>query len=275
MRRRWVLGLLLGGLLLAALWGGVVGEQSHLLLPFLRQDTTWQAIQQRGLWRVGLDPSFPPFELLDATGKVVGYDVALAEALAASWGGRVEIVAVGFDSLPDTLKAGKIDSIVSAYPFDERLTQDFLFSTPYFEAGLRVAVQAGSPIGRLADLSGRAVGVEWGSLGDMVARRLQREGMEMRLRSFETPEQVLAALLDQQAVDAVLVDNVSLRQAQASGLPLVAVGDVLESIPYVIVLPLQATDLQQQVEAALQQLKSSGTLAELEEHWFSGQPAVK
>jgi polar amino acid transport system substrate-binding protein len=99
--------------------------------------------------------------------------------------------------------------------------------------------------------------------------------MEMRLRSFETPEQVLAALLDQQAVDAVLVDNVSLRQAQASGLPLVAVGDVLESIPYVIVLPLQATDLQQQVEAALQQLKSSGTLAELEEHWFSGQPAVK
>ena len=150
-----------------------------------------------------------------------------------------------------------------------------MFSTPYFEAGLRVAVQAGSPIGRLADLSGRAVGVEWGSLGDMVARRLQREGMEMRLRSFETPEQVLAALLDQQAVDAVLVDNVSLRQAQASGLPLVAVGDVLESIPYVIVLPLQATDLQQQVEAALQQLKSSGTLAELEEHWFSGQPAVK
>ena len=114
MRRRWVLGLLLGGLLLPALWGGVVGEQSHLLLPFLRQDTTWQAIQQRGLWRVGLDPSFPPFELLDATGKVVGYDVALAEALAASWGGRVEIVAVGFDSLPDTLKAGKIDSIVSA-----------------------------------------------------------------------------------------------------------------------------------------------------------------
>jgi polar amino acid transport system substrate-binding protein len=109
----------------------------------------------------------------------------------------------------------------------------------------------------------------------MVARRLQREGMALRLRSFETPEQVLAALLDQQAVEAVLVDNVSLRQAQARGLPLVAVGEVLESIPYVIVLPLQAVELQQQLEAALQQLRASGTLAELEERWFSGQPAVQ
>mgnify|MGYP000002901294 CR=1 FL=1 len=66
-------------------------RQVEMLLPFLRRDATWQAIQQRGVWRVGLDPSFPPFEMLDAEGTPIGFDVALAQALAESWGVRVEI----------------------------------------------------------------------------------------------------------------------------------------------------------------------------------------
>lgn len=239
------------------------------ILPFLRRDTTWHAIQQRGAWRVGLDPSFPPFEMLDATGAVVGYDVALAHALAETWGLRAEIVAVGFDSLPDALKAARIDSVISAYPYDERLTQDFLFSTPYFDAGLRIAVRTGSTIRALTDLSGQRVGVEWGSLGDMVGRQLQRDGMEIILQPFDAPDVLIAALVENRDVDAILVDNVSLRQAQGAGLPLVAVGDPLESIPYVIVMPRRAHDLYQNVETSLQQLIQNGTLAELEMRWLT------
>lgn len=249
----------------------LTAEQGAALLPFLRRDYTWQAIQQRGVWRVGLDPSFPPFEMLDAAGAPVGYDVDLAHALAATWGVRAEIVAVGFDSLPDTLKTGKIDSIVSAYPYDERLTEDFRFSAPYFDAGLRIAVPIDSPIRTLTDLTGRRLGVEWGSVGDMIGRRLQREGMEMTLSPFETPDELVAALLDAQQVEAILVDNVSLRQAQAAGRPLRAVGAPLESVPYVIVMPHRANELQEQVADSLQTLQTRGVLAALEERWFGAQ----
>ncbi|MFO7631042.1 MAG: transporter substrate-binding domain-containing protein, partial [Caldilinea sp.] len=68
----------------------------------------------------------------------------------------------------------------------------------------------------------------------------------------------------------ILVDNVSLRQAQAAGLPLVAVDAPLESIPYVIVMPRRALDLQQQIEASLRSLRTNGKLADLEDRWFSG-----
>jgi len=255
---------------------GVVGaawllddRRAESLLPFLRRDTTWQAIQQRGAWRVGLDPSFPPFEMLDAAGTPIGYDVALAQVLAQTWGVRAEIVAVGFDSLPDALKTGQIDSIVSAYPYDERLTQDFLFSSPYFDAGLRIGVRSGSMIRELTDLSGRRVGVEWGSLGDMIGRRLQRDGLDITLQPFDAPDDLIAALIVNRDVDAVLIDNVSLRQAQASGAPLLAVGEPLESIPYVIVMPRRAHELQRQLEASLQQLIVDGELAELETRWFA------
>ncbi|HHY57580.1 MAG TPA: amino acid ABC transporter substrate-binding protein [Chloroflexi bacterium] len=249
----------------------LTAEQSASLLPFLRRDATWQAIQQRGVWRVGLDPSFPPFEMLDANGAPVGYDVDLAHAVAATWGVRAEIVAVGFDSLPDTLKTGKIDSIVSAYPYDERLTQDFRFSAPYFDAGLRIAVPIDSPIRALTDLTGRQVGVEWGSLGDMVGRRLQRNGMAMTLTPFETPDALIGALLDTRQVEAILLDAVSLRQAQGRGLSLRGVDAPLESVPYVIVMPQRAYALQEQVAASLQQLQARGELAKLEERWFGAQ----
>ncbi len=273
MRRRllWIAGVV-GVIAVTGLVWWAMMRPEGALLPFFRRDATWQSIQQRGVWRVGLDPSFPPFEMLDDSGLPTGFDVALAYRLADAWGVRAEIVAVGFDSLPDTLKAGRIDSIVSAYPYDERLTQDFLFSTPYFDAGLRIGVRDGAMIREMTDLSGRHVGVEWGSLGDMVGRRLQREGMELTLTPFDTPDELIAALLESQSVDAILIDNVSLRQAQAAGAAIDAVGAPLESIPYVIVMPRRAFELYEQLEKSLQQLKSTGELASLEDRWFSGNP---
>ena len=68
--------------------------------PLLSQkDATWLAMEQRGTWRVGMDPSFPPFELLDAEGRPVGYDVDLAREIAGQWGLELEIVAVGVRQL--------------------------------------------------------------------------------------------------------------------------------------------------------------------------------
>jgi ABC-type amino acid transport substrate-binding protein len=76
-------------------------------------------------------------------------------------------------------------------------------------------------------------------------------------------------LTETDAVDAILIDNVLLRQAQASGLPLHAVDAPLESVPYVIVTPRRADALQRRLEISLQQLKTDGRLDELEYRWFA------
>ena len=49
-------------------------------------DKTWLTMQERGSWRVGMDPSFPPFETLDGEGAPVGYDVDLAREIAGNVG---------------------------------------------------------------------------------------------------------------------------------------------------------------------------------------------
>ncbi len=94
--------------------------------------------------------------------------------MAAAWGVQVEIVPIGFDSLLDVLQAGQIDSVVSALPYDERMTKDIAYSTPYFEAGIRLMVRADSTLAGAEQLTNQTVAVEWGSMGDMIGRRLQR-----------------------------------------------------------------------------------------------------
>jgi ABC-type amino acid transport substrate-binding protein len=269
-RRTWWLlcGLGIVVVLAVVLWLAWPDGNSPLGVLF-RRDQTWQSMQARGTWRVGVDPSFPPFEQLDGAGTPIGYDIDLAQRLAAEWGLKVEVVAIGFDSLVDALRAAKIDSIVSAYPYDPRLTRDVAFSTPYFDAGLRLVVRNGSTISNVMELAGKQVAVEWGSAGDMAGRQLQRKGVALTLVPFETPQEAVQALLTDPAVNALLVDNVTLRQAQGQGITIEGVGAPVESNPYVVVAPSRATDLQRQIDTTLAKFRQDGTLAGLEQKWFA------
>lgn len=239
-----------------------------LLRLFSRQDQTWQAMQARGTWRVGMDPSFPPFQSLDERGEPVGYDVDLARAMAREWELEAEIVPLGFDSLLDALHAGRIDSVVSALPYDPRATRDYAYSPPYFEAGIRLAVRADSTLTNTETLSGMRLATEWGSMGDMVGRRLHRADETVEVVPFETPDEAIESLLQDASIDGLLIDNVALRQAQGEGAALVAVGPALEGNAYVIAAPQRATTLQRHIEETVTAFIHSGTLDELETRWF-------
>jgi ABC-type amino acid transport substrate-binding protein len=85
---------------------------------------------------------------------------------------------------------------------------------------------------------------------------------------FETPAEAAQAVLQQPGIDGLLLDNVSLRQAQGQGASLVAVGPALEGNAYVIAMPLRATTLQAQIGETLARLRADGTMAQLEDAWF-------
>jgi ABC-type amino acid transport substrate-binding protein len=109
-------------------------------------------------------------------------------------------------------------------------------------------------------------------MGDMVGRRLEREGVTLELVPFETPTDAVAALTSDRSIAALLIDHVSLREAQGQGAAIVAVGPALEGNPYVIVSPLRAYDLEEQIAATLAQFQADGTLAALEARWFGPLP---
>ena len=56
-------------------------------------DDTWDRVREAGVLRVGMDASFPPFEMIAADGTLVGFDVDLARELGRRLGVEVQFVA--------------------------------------------------------------------------------------------------------------------------------------------------------------------------------------
>ena len=261
-----VLGLGLVGLLVVA----AAGLATRAVLA--DRDPTWERIRQSGVWRVGMDPSFPPFENLDgATGQPVGLDVDLANAIASRWGVRVEIVGVGFDELLDAVTAYRVDSAISALPVVEHRTREVAFSAPYVEAGVLLVAPRENAIAKSEDLAGRRLAAEWGSAGDAQARALQREfGGNLTLVLRESPDLALQAVLDGEA-DAAAVDAVSLALFAAGKDRLITIGEPLQSEPYVIVVPAHAPKLLAAINETLADLAADGTLAAIQARWLEGE----
>lgn len=263
-QRRWLpvtLGLLLLVTVVVALALGA-------------QDRSLDTIRNLGVLRVGLDPSFPPFESLDATGQVMGYDVDLAQALAARWGVRLQIEPIGFDGLLDAIWAGRVDMVISALPLEPRLTRDLAYSQPYFDGGLFLVTRGDDTAIRQAnDLADRRLAVEWGSDADAQGRQLRTRLPGLQLVSLQTPAEALAAV-QSGAADAALVDGVTARQfvAHDPDAALRIVETPVVSAPYVIAMPARARALQRAVDEALQAMRADNSLARLEARWFAGQP---
>lgn len=237
---------------------GVIGRQ---------RDETWSRIQRDGVMRVGLDPSFPPFEV-DNAGQIVGYDVDLAWALAERWGVTVQLVPLSFDGLIDGLLAEQYDVIISAYPYDPRLTQDVAYSEPYFNAGQVLVVRAGEgAISGMDDLAGRRLAVEWGSGGDLEARRLAQRLSGLEIMPFETPYAALDGLRAGQA-DAALVDAVSAFGYIGEPGGVRATGEPLTDERYIIAVRPDSRRLLEEIDSALTDFRQAGMFEELRDRWF-------
>ena len=238
--------------------------------------------------RVGLDPSWPPFEYVDGTsGEVAGLDVDLARAIGRELGVEVAFVVSGWEGLYGALYAGQFDAIVSALPYDPWRTQEALYSISYFDAGPVIVAHAaasevdepapGLPaIEQARDLAGRTVHVEYGAEGDVQARRLQKRWGSLEIETHETAAAALEAAAEQPG-SAAIVDAVSARlyiRARAEealaheGRRLRIVGEPLYQELYVVAVHPGARSLQAAIDQALIRLRESGELDALLDRWL-------
>lgn len=118
--------------------------------------------------RVGMDLSYPPFEMQDKAGNPDGVGVRLAEALAAKLGRPLKIVPMEFSGLIPALKTGNVDLILSSMTATDERRQSIDFSTPYAFTGLALLVRKDSDIQSIEDLKkpGRSVTAKAATTGE-------------------------------------------------------------------------------------------------------------
>ena len=95
-------------------------------------DTVWANIEKTGVIRVGTDPSWPPYEQIDnSTGKIVGFEVDLTNAVAAQLNLTVQWQSVSFDDIITSVQQNKLDMGVSGFSVTADRLQQVSFTMPH------------------------------------------------------------------------------------------------------------------------------------------------
>ena len=220
--------------------------------------------------KVGTEPTFPPFEYMDeATGEIDGFDIALITAMAEKAGYTVEIMNVGFDGLVPALQSGNINIIASGMSITPERAESVTFTEPYIDAGLIIAVKADNQdINGEADLAGKIAAVQIGTTGADKANELKDAGLLKEVKTYNTIDVAFLDLANG-AVDCVINDApVTEAYMSKNADKIKTVGDVLVSDQYGFAVAKENTDLAEELNTALKQLKEEGTFDKFVSEYF-------
>lgn len=219
---------------------------------------------------IGSDTAYPPFEFVNEDNEIVGFDVDLLMAICEKVNCSVTFQTTGFDGIFAALAAGEFDAVASAVTITPERAEVIDFTRPYLNAGQIVTTRVDSDIAGPEDLTGKTIGVQLGTTGDIQAGNLTEDEAIQR---FQTIDLAMTALA-QGDIDAVIADaptSLDIVFKQFSD-QLKLVGLPFTEEYYGIGVRQETPEITAAFDAAITALIEDGELAELAETW--GIPAT-
>ena len=158
------------------------------------------------VYRVGMNAAFAPFGSIDTSGKIVGFDADIMQAVADQAGIKIVWVNTPWEGIFSTLANADIDIIASGVTITDERKQSMLFSDPYFEAKQVILVSPGKKIASPDDLKqANRVGVTAGTSADTIMQKMLGKNSHAIVRFESLP--LLLKEVDDGGVDAAVGDN--------------------------------------------------------------------
>jgi polar amino acid transport system substrate-binding protein len=236
-----------------------------------------EEIKARGKIIVAIDPTFAPFEFTDASGKIVGYDPDILEAIAADWGVAIEYQVMAFPSIIPSIIAGSVDMAGSALNPSAERAKKIDFTIPFASSVvvvMKLKENTSVKSSRIDDLSGLTCTVKQVTHPEKMMKAQNKElkakgAQTVKLMSLDTVEQTIAALVAKR-VDCLVDTKVVLVETMAAhpDLPIEIVGEIGGRTFITWGLNKNKPELTNALNEAIRKLKSDGTLSELQMKYF-------
>ncbi len=138
--------------------------------------------------RFGVDPTFAPFESVDAQGNLVGFDIEAGNAICEHLHAKCEWVKMNFDGVIPALNAKKIDAILSGLTITEKRKKQVLFSTPLYASVSRMMVPESKTLDTTVEsLKGKTIGIVQGTTQAAYANK-HWKGKGVNLVSYQNDD---------------------------------------------------------------------------------------
>lgn len=151
------------------------------------------------------EATYPPFESLDASGNMQGFDVDIIHALCDKMHAQCKLVNQAFDSLIPSLQLGKYDAIFGAMNITPAREKQVDFTNSYYANSASIVALKSKKLNQsLQSLSGKTIGVQSGTT---LAQYLQEKyNSKVNVNTYASEQSAFLDLTSGR-IDAVMGDT--------------------------------------------------------------------
>jgi polar amino acid transport system substrate-binding protein len=260
-----ILSVVLTGAMLMGVAGCGASTQNNTDNANANGETAGIETVEKGVITWGTNAEFPPYESKNG-GEVVGIDNDIINAVANKLGMEAKVEDMNFDSIIASVQSGKVDiGMAGMTVTDDRLAM-VDFTDSYATAVQSIIVKDGSDIKSADDLKGKTIGVQLGTTGDIYSSDVEGATVERYNKGVEA---VIA--LTQDKVDAVIIDNQPAIKFVEANEGLNILDEPFAEEEYAIAVKKGNTELLNQINGALSELKESGELQAIIDKYISAE----
>lgn len=218
---------------------------------------------------IGYDNTFVPMGFLDENGKTVGFDVDLANEVFNRLDYNIQFQSIDWSMKETELNSGNIDLIWNGYSLTKERKQLVAYTDAYLQNKQIIITKADSSVKSKQDLLTANVGTQQGSAS---LNAIENE------KGFETLKPFLYENFDQafrdleiERIDALIVDETYARYyLNQKGLTnYVILDENFGEEDFVVAFRQQDTELRDEVNEMLSELKADGTFDQIYNKWFT------
>jgi len=155
--------------------------------------------------KIGTEGAYPPFNLIDASGQVGGFDVEIAKALCAKMKAECEVVTSDWDGIIPALNARKFDFLAASMSITDERKAAVDFTDPYYTNKLQfIAPKTTTFTTDEASLEGKVIGAQRATIAGSWLEDNMADVVDIKL--YDTQENAYLDLTSGR-VDGVLADK--------------------------------------------------------------------
>ncbi len=227
---------------------------------------------EEGMLIMSTNAAFPPYEMTNDAGEFEGIDVEIAQAIADKLGLELRIDDMDFDSALLAAQTGKSDMVMAGVSVTEDRLVNLDFSESYATGIQVVIVPEDSDIESIDDLTGKMIGVQRGTTGDLYCSDTVENGGfgAENVTPYDNGLIAVQNLINGQ-VDCVVIDNAPAQEFVAANPGLKILDTEYVNEDYAIGVKKGNTQMLDAINGALAELKADGTIQSIIDKYITAE----
>ncbi len=227
---------------------------------------------EEGMLIMSTNAAFPPYEMTNDAGEFEGIDVEIAQAIADKLGLELRIDDMDFDSALLAAQTGKSDMVMAGVSVTEDRLVNLDFTESYATGIQVVIVPEDSDITSVDDMTGKMIGVQRGTTGDLYCSDTVENGGfgAENVTPYDNGLTAVQALMNGQ-VDCVVIDNAPAQEFVAANPGLKILDTEYVNEDYAIGVKKGNTQMLDAINGALAELKADGTIQSIIDKYITAE----